>query len=119
MSQDARPERTYEVGRGKPPKHSQFKPGQSGNPDGARKKRRSSVSSTMSDAFSERVSVTVNGKQKTMTKKELVVEQLIAKTLKGDLKALRKLLKLRDYVDSAGDFGPVVVTITEEESKCY
>lgn len=27
-------ERDYEVGYGKPPKHSQFKPGQSGNPEG-------------------------------------------------------------------------------------
>lgn len=27
----------YEVGKGKPPKHTQFKKGQSGNPEGARR----------------------------------------------------------------------------------
>lgn len=27
----------YKVGKGKPPKHTQFKKGQSGNPDGARR----------------------------------------------------------------------------------
>ena len=30
--QQKEPRPAYEVGRGKPPKHSQFKPGQSGNP---------------------------------------------------------------------------------------
>jgi len=29
-----RPESDYEIGRGKPPMHTRFKPGQSGNPKG-------------------------------------------------------------------------------------
>jgi hypothetical protein len=33
-------EREYEVGKGKPPRASQFKPGQSGNPAGARRHKR-------------------------------------------------------------------------------
>jgi hypothetical protein len=118
MSQDARPERTYEVGRGKPPKHSQFKSGQSGNPNGRHKKQAPAIGSIICGAFAERVIVTVNGKPTTLTKKELVVEQQIAKILKGDMKALRRLLKLRDYVDAAGEFEPLVVRITEEESMC-
>jgi Family of unknown function (DUF5681) len=31
----------YEIGRGRPPRHSQFRPGQSGNPSGRPKRRRS------------------------------------------------------------------------------
>lgn len=111
-------EREYDVGFGKPPKHTRFKPGQSGNPNGRRKKKGSSVGATINDAFAERVTVTINGKPQTLTKKELVVEQLIAKILKGNLKALKKLLKIRDHVEASGDYGLVVVQITEKEARC-
>ena len=37
---DAKGDGGYKVGRGKPPKHSQFKPGTSGNPAGRKPKRR-------------------------------------------------------------------------------
>jgi hypothetical protein len=116
MSQEEGSDRNYEVGRGKPPVSTRWKPGQSGNPNGRRKKQGAANVAAINDAFSERVTVTINGKAKTMTKKELVVEQMIAKILKGDLKALRRILKLRDYVETSGDIGPIIVRLTEKEA---
>jgi len=40
MTDASEPKGDYEVGYGKPPKHSQFKPGQCGNPSGRPKRRR-------------------------------------------------------------------------------
>lgn len=111
-------EQSYEVGFGKPPKHTRFRPGQSGNPNGRRGKKRSSVGATINDAFAERITVTVNGKTQTLTKKELIVEQMIAKVLKGDLRALKKLLDLRDHVEISGDFGQVVIQLSEKLAAC-
>lgn len=115
--EEGSPQPTYEVGFCKPPKSGQFKPGQSGNPSGRRKEHGPGVASIIGGALSEKITVTVNGKAKTMTKKEVVVEQQIAAMLKGNLKALRKLLKLRDYVQDEGEMETLVITMTELEAK--
>ena len=55
MSED---KRDYEVGRGKPPVHTRFKKGQSGNPRGPRPKN---LSALLLDALNEKVVVTIDG----------------------------------------------------------
>ncbi|MDE2133249.1 MAG: hypothetical protein KGJ49_01465 [Alphaproteobacteria bacterium] len=107
-------EMKYDVGYGKPPKDRQFKPGQSGNPNGTRKKKSPAMASIMQAAFAERVRIRVNGKSKTVTRKELMIEQLVAKTLKSDRRALKRLLKLRDYVEAAGEMEPVVIRMSKD-----
>jgi Family of unknown function (DUF5681) len=52
---------TYNVGNKKPPLHTRFKPGQSGNPRG-RPKGHKSFSLTLLDEFNKSVSATINGK---------------------------------------------------------
>lgn len=81
----------YEVGYAKPPRHSQFMPGQSGN-KGRRKKRPETQAEIIARVRDE--PVTVNGR--TMTKFELAVHATINQTIKGgkprDLKLLFDLL---------------------------
>ena len=48
----------YEVGYRKPPKHTQFKPGQSGNPKGY-KKHLKSLKTLLMEALNERILVTI------------------------------------------------------------
>jgi len=50
----------YEVGRGKPPRHSRYKKGQSGNPKGRPRGSENHYSMLMK-VLSERVVVTVKG----------------------------------------------------------
>ena len=81
----------YEVGYGKPPRHSQFMPGQSGN-KGRRKKRPETQAEIVARVRDE--PVTVNGRS--MTKFELAVHATLNQTIKSgkprDLKLLFDLL---------------------------
>ena len=66
--------RDYEVGRGKPPVHSRFKRGQSGNPRGPRPKN---LPALLVDALNEKVVVTIDGERREITKREAVVTQMV------------------------------------------
>jgi hypothetical protein len=70
-------ERDYEAGRGKPPAHSRFKKGQSGNPRGPRPKN---LPALLVDAHDEKVVATIDGERREITKREAVVTQLGGKS---------------------------------------
>ncbi len=78
----------YEVGFGKPPKETQFKKGQSGNPRGRPKGSKNSA--TVAHAvLNEKITIHENGRQKVITKREALVKQLVNRSLQGDLGFLR------------------------------
>src|SRR3974390_3313440 len=56
--------RDYAVGRGKPPVHSRFKKGQSGNPRGPRPKN---LPALLVEALNEPVAVTIDGERREIT----------------------------------------------------
>jgi hypothetical protein len=81
----------YEVGNKKPPTHSQFKKGLSGNP-GGRPKGRRSFKSLLAAELNSTVKVCEGGKYKTVTKKEAIAKQFVGKALKGEYKAIGILM---------------------------
>lgn len=83
----------YDVGYGRPPKHTQFKKGQSGNPKG-RKKGARGLKTDLRSELNERIEITENGKTVKLTKQQLMVKQLAAKAIKGDVRAIGKLADL-------------------------
>lgn len=87
-----------EVGFGKPPTHTQFKPGISGNPKGRPKGSRN-LTTILAKALRERVIVNENGRRRTMTKLDAAVGQLVNKSASGDLAALRQLIILAASID--------------------
>jgi hypothetical protein len=86
------PERDYEIGRGKPPKHSQWKPGQSGNrkgrPPGAK-----NIKTLLGEALNQQVAVNDNGRQRSMTKAEAMATQLANRAAQGDARATQTVLR--------------------------
>ena len=86
-------DKDYEVGHGRPPKHTQFKKGQSGNPKG-RKKGVRGLKTDLRAEFNERIEITENGKTVKLTKQQAMLKHLIAKAIKGDVRATSKLLEL-------------------------
>ena len=92
--------RDYEVGRGKPPVHSRFKKGQSGNPRGPRPKN---LPALLVEALNEPVVVTIDGERRKITKREVVVTQLVNKSAGADLRATKMLIDmLKDVEKKAG-----------------
>lgn len=89
-------DRDYKVGYGKPPEHSRFKPGQSGNKKGRPKK--SAAHKDLSDLLWERldqpVELMLGGRPVRMLAKEALAHQIVGRAMKGDFKAVQVLDRL-------------------------
>jgi hypothetical protein len=87
-------DREYEIGYGKPPKATQFKAGQSGNPKG-RPKGSMNAATMMQQIVAEPVSVVEKGgREKTMPMLEVLLRRMVNKAATGDLKAIPMVLTL-------------------------
>lgn len=84
-------DRNYDIGYGKPPRHAQFRKGQSGNPKGRPRGAKNSAT-LLNEALDEAVVVTENGRRKTITKKQAIVKQIVNKAAGGDHRAIQLLL---------------------------
>jgi len=111
MSDKDQDEPSYEVGYGKPPKATRFKPGQSGNPRGRPKGARG-VAKVLEEALSEEILVTVGGQQLQKTKREALILSLVTKAIKGDMRAAAQTLRLIEaYEEQPKSQGEKGVTI--------
>ena len=87
----------YEVGYAKPPKHTQFKKDQSGNPKG-RPKGRKNIRTIVKDVLDRTVTITENGRTRRIKFLEAFVRQLAVKALSGSTRDQIMLLKaINDY----------------------
>jgi hypothetical protein len=85
--------KSNDVGYGKPPKHSRFKAGQSGNPNG-RPKGSISTAQLIQKHLDAKMTVTIAGQQKTMTRRELLIIGLLNDATKGKDKTRKQVLDL-------------------------
>ncbi len=98
---------SYKVGYRHPPLESRFPSGVSGNPAGRPKGSRG-VSAVIAAALAERVSVTENGRRRSITKLQAAVKQLANKAAGGDQRAAKLIIDLlhqsqnRDEARAAG-----------------
>jgi hypothetical protein len=83
----------YVVGYGKPPKHSQFPPGQSGNPAGRHKGVRNLKTDVMR-TLAAPVKVKEGGRTKTRSTQEGALILLRDKVFRGDARALDRFFEL-------------------------
>jgi hypothetical protein len=85
--------RDYEVGYGKPPRHTRFKKGQSGNPRG-RAAGAKNLKTLLIQALNELVIVSDNGGHRKITKREAIVTQLVNRSATADFRAIKILVDL-------------------------
>ena len=105
----------YEVGYGKPPQHTRFQKGQSGNRKG-RPPRSRNIVTLLTKALNERVAVSENGRRRTISKREAIVAQLVNKSASADLKAMSMLIgMLQKAEDPAPGSSPQLPPLVEAD----
>lgn len=80
-----------EVGYGRPPQHSRFKKGKSGNPQG-RPRGTSSFKADLAAELQEKLAITENGRERRITKQRAFIKTLTAAAIKKDIRAVNALL---------------------------
>lgn len=83
----------YEVGFGKPPKHSQFKPGESGNPKGRDKGSRG-LRKILDQETRAPQTIRIDGNEVTAPRLVQIIRTSAIRAANGDLKAQQFLLPL-------------------------
>jgi hypothetical protein len=106
----------FPVGFGKPPKGSQFKKGESGNPKG-RPKGSQNLATLFEKTIRQKVTITENGRVRVVTKAEAMFLQMVNKAAKGDVKASHEV---RYWSQRFDDFpkkaGPDPVTYESDQA---
>src|SRR5712671_2211361 len=105
----------YKVGPCRPPLHTRFKKGQSGNPGGRSAK---SLPALLADALSETVYVTTDGRGCKITKREALVMQMVDKSASADLRATKMLIDMmKDVERKAGAVAPDTCASVPDEGR--
>ena len=107
----------HEVGYRKPPRHTRFTKGQSGNPRGRRPGTKN-LKTLLSDALNEFVIVSENGGRRKITKREAIVTQLVNRSASADFRAIKILLDMmRDIEGQTEPASPETSPFSEADEK--
>jgi len=99
--EDTNPE--YSIGYKRPPRHSRFKPGQSGNPHG-RPRKTDSMEDVLRKELSTRIAIVKDGKRQRMSMLRAIIKQHLTKAANGDARAAAIIFKaIRAYKPETGD----------------
>ena len=101
----------YEIGYGKPPRHSQFKKGVCANPRGRPKRRDTQIGDVVRSFLSAKAQYREKGRTKKTSRLELAIKRHIAAALNGDVGSAAMLLKMREHAIRFGDTGPLIIQV--------
>jgi hypothetical protein len=110
-------EHGFEAGYGKPPRHTRFKKGQSGNPRG-RPKGSKNLTTLLTEALNEPVIVAENGGRRKITMRQAIIKQLVNRSATADWRAIKILLDLvRDIEGRTEPASPETAAFSEADEK--
>jgi len=101
----------YEIGYGKPPRHSQFKKGVCANPSGRPKRRDIEIGNIVGSFLSAEAQYREKGRTRKTSRLELAIKRHVAAALNGDVGSAAMLLKMRAQAIRLGDVGPMIIRI--------
>jgi hypothetical protein len=107
----------YDVGYKKPPRHTQFPKGKSGNEAG-RPKRALDIRKSLTEMLTEPVGIRIDGKARKVSTLEAGLLTLRTNLLKGDPQAFNTLIRVMNsagMIRPAEDTDPDVSTTREDE----
>lgn len=88
----------------RPPKASQYKPGQSGNPYGRPRKRKSTLEDDVKDVFGKEREITIDGQTEPTSIRKLILEQIGRGAAQGDPKMIKMSIPFLKIMDDAPEF---------------
>ena len=94
----------------KPPKHSRFKPGQSGNPLGRPRKNRS-IETMIKRELDQMVVIKEGGREIRLRKVEALIKQLVNRAISGDQKPMQLVIA---HLEKHKDVEPFAATEADD-----
>jgi uncharacterized protein DUF5681 len=110
------PSEKYDVGYGRPPAHTRWKKGKSGNPKRMRKRKRKSVIEMIDEFFAGEIKIVERGMPRKVTNFEAILMQLWLKSMANNKRAMKVLLRYRNFAASQQKQGEVEVQEIIEDS---
>ena len=107
----------YEVGYKKPPRHSQFKPGNRCNPKGRGKRKVETEAEILKRVLNFPAEFRHRGKSKRAPRIEIMIKRIGAAAVKGDPSAAAMLLEMRERLEKHGNLNPIIIRLTEADMK--
>ena len=104
----------YEVGYGKPPRHTRFQPGRSGNPRG-RPKGTNNLKTDLMEELDEKILVREGEQSRRVSKQRAVVKTIVARTLKGDARAATLVTSMMMRLLETGEGAPEVAEPLDDD----
>ena len=95
----------YEVGHGKPPRHTRFQPGRSGNP-GGRKKECLNNKTVLERVLNSEIVLSDHGKPRKVTLREALALRCAQSGMAGNQRSIEYLLDKGEYLDSLNHVQP-------------
>jgi hypothetical protein len=102
----------YAVGYCRPPVHTRFKPGQSGNPSG-RVRGSKNLRTLFHQILNEHIPLQDGTQSKSVTKAEALIRRLVIGALKGDSRSLMTLMRIAEQTGEFEDKAHTDITRVE------
>jgi hypothetical protein len=102
-----------EVGYGKPPVHSQFKPNNNANPNGRPKRKPTAVADVINEVLDGQTEYRERGRTKKAKRRDLTIRAHIRLALTGNIKSIETILMLRTQAQTASDTGVQRIEVTD------
>ncbi len=97
----------YEVGYGKPPRHTRFQPGRSGNPRG-RPKGTNNLKTDLLEELAEKIPIREGEQSRRVSKQRALLKSLVNRALKGDARTAGLLISMMMRLLDTGEGAPEI-----------